>query len=95
MEKLVATEKGGRWGETRLLLRNARRNTMERKTLSVPTITCGHCVMTIKRELGEVKGVSRVEGDPAAKKITVEWDAPATLEAIKSTLREINYPAAE
>jgi len=51
--------------------------------------------MTIKRELGEVKGVSRVEGDPAAKQITVEWDTPATLEAIKSTLREINYPATE
>jgi copper chaperone CopZ len=68
---------------------------MERKTLSVPTITCGHCVMTIKRELGEVRGVSRVEGDPAAKKITVEWEAPATLEAIRSTLRELNYPAAE
>jgi copper chaperone len=68
---------------------------MERKTLSVPTITCGHCVMTIKREVGEVRGVLRVEGDPEAKKITVEWEAPATLEAIKSTLREINYPAAE
>jgi len=51
--------------------------------------------MTIERELGELKGVSRIEGDPAAKKITVEWDAPATLEAIQSTLREINYPAAE
>jgi copper chaperone len=68
---------------------------MERKTLSVPTITCGHCVMTIKRELGEMRGVSRVEGDPGAKSITVEWGAPATLEAIKATLREINYPAAE
>ncbi len=68
---------------------------MERRTLSVPTITCGHCVMTIERELKELKGVSRIEGDPAAKKITVEWEAPATLEAIKSTLREINYPAAE
>jgi copper chaperone CopZ len=51
--------------------------------------------MTIKRELGEVRGVSRVEGDPATKKVTVEWEAPATLEAIKSTLREINYPAVE
>ena len=68
---------------------------MERKTLSVPAITCGHCVMTIKRELGEMRGVSRVEGDPGAKKITVEWDAPATLEAIKDTLREVNYPAAD
>ncbi len=68
---------------------------MERETLSVPGITCGHCVMTIKRELGDIPGVSRVEGDPGAKKITVEWDAPATLAAIKNTLREVNYPAAD
>jgi copper chaperone CopZ len=95
LEKLVSTQEARRWGESRLLLRNAKGSTMERKTLSVPTITCGHCVMTIKRELGEVKGVSRVEGDPGAKTITVEWDAPATLEAIKSNLREINYPAAD
>jgi copper chaperone len=51
--------------------------------------------MTIKRELEEIRGVARVEGDPAAKKITVEWDAPATLEAVKATLRKINYPAAD
>ncbi len=68
---------------------------METKTLSVPNISCGHCVMTIKKELSEVEGVSRVEGDPASKNITLEWDAPATLEKIKETLKEINYPAAD
>ena len=68
---------------------------METKNLSIPNITCGHCVMTIQRELGEIHGVSKVEGDPATKEITVEWDSPATLEKIKSTLKEINYPAAD
>ena len=68
---------------------------MNTKTLSVPNISCGHCVMAIKKELGEVDGVTKVEGDPAGKNITLEWDAPATLEKIKETLREINYPAAE
>ena len=68
---------------------------METKKLSIPNITCGHCVMTIQRELGEIDGVSKVEGDPTAKEITVEWDAPASLEKIKSTLKEINYPAAD
>jgi len=68
---------------------------METKKLSIPNITCGHCVMTIQRELDEIDGVSEVEGDPTAKEITVEWDAPATLEKIKSTLKEINYPAAD
>ncbi len=68
---------------------------METKKLSVPNITCGHCVMTIQRELGEIEGVSNVEGDPTSKEVTVNYDAPATLEKIQSTLKEINYPATE
>ena len=68
---------------------------METKSFSIPNISCGHCVMTIKRELGEVDGISKVEGDPEKKEITVDWDAPATLEKIKSILKEINYPAGE
>jgi copper chaperone CopZ len=68
---------------------------METKKLSIPNISCGHCVMTIKKELGEVAGVTRVEGDPAGKSITLEWDPPATIDKIKEVLREINYPAAD
>jgi copper chaperone len=68
---------------------------METKKLSIPNISCGHCVMAIKRELGEIKGVSKVEGDQKNKEITVTWDAPASLEKIKASLKEINYPVAE
>ena len=68
---------------------------MEKVTLSIPNISCGHCVMTIKRELGELEGVKKVEGDPATKEITVEFDAPATLDKVKTTIKKINYPAAE
>ena len=68
---------------------------METKSFSIPNITCGHCVMTIKNEVGELAGVSRVDGDPDKKEITVDWDSPATLEQIVSTLKEINYPAAD
>ena len=67
---------------------------MESKKLSIPNISCGHCVMNIKRELGDVQGVTKVEGDPMAKEITVTWDAPATLDKIKASLKEINFPAA-
>lgn len=67
---------------------------METTTLNIPNITCGHCVMTISHELGEVEGVSRVQGDPEAKIITVDWAPPATLERIRAVLEEINYPAA-
>jgi copper chaperone CopZ len=67
---------------------------MEQKTLSVPNISCGHCVRSIQNELGEIEGVHAVEGDPEARTIRVEWDAPATLEIVKERLKEINYPAA-
>lgn len=65
-----------------------------KQTFSIPNISCGHCVMTIKNELGEIKGVSKVEGNPAAKTVIVEWDTPATLDQIQATLKEINFPAA-
>ena len=68
---------------------------MENKDISIPNISCGHCVMTIKNELMEIDGVSSVDGDQNAKKITVKWDSPATLETIKAKLAEINYPAEE
>ena len=67
---------------------------METSKLSIPNISCGHCVMSIKRELGELRGVTKVDGDPQTKEITVTWDAPATLDTIKATLKEINFPAA-
>jgi len=68
---------------------------METKTLEIPNISCGHCVMSIKKEISEMEGVTKVEGDPASKSVTLEWDAPATLDKIKETLKEINYPVAE
>ncbi len=76
-------------------MRNSKGENVETTKLSVPNISCGHCVMSIKKELSEMEGVFEVEGDPGSKSITLEWDAPATLEKIKDTLKEINYPAAE
>jgi len=67
---------------------------MEEKTLSIPKISCGHCVMAIKNELSEIEGVKEVTGVPENKHITVKWDPPATLDKIKAVLKEMNYPAA-
>jgi len=66
---------------------------MEKNTLKIPNISCGHCVNAIKNELTEMKGIKSVEGNTGDKTITIEWDAPATLETIKNKLKEINYPA--
>ena len=65
------------------------------KTFEVPNISCGHCVMTIRNEVSELTGVSRVDADKTTRMVTVEWAEPATWEQIKALLVEINYPPAE
>ena len=66
---------------------------MEKHVFTIPNISCGHCVMAIKNELTEIKEIVSVEGNPAEKKITVEWNAPLTLEKIQNILKDIHYPA--
>ncbi len=68
---------------------------MAEKTVHVPAISCGHCVMTIKREVGEIEGVTGVEGDAGSKQVTINFDAPADWTKIAATLKEIGYPADE
>ena len=67
---------------------------MAKETFTIPNISCGHCVNAIKNELGEMDGVKSVEGSPEAKSVEVEWEDPASLDKIRETLAEINYPAA-
>jgi copper chaperone len=67
---------------------------MERKTFTVPKISCGHCVMTIRKELEGIRGVYSVEGNAQFKTVDVQWEAPATEAEIRATLTEINFPAA-
>lgn len=63
-------------------------------TYTIPNISCGHCVHTIKSELSELKGVLTVEADQSTKQATITYEPPATEDGIKALLAEINYPAA-
>jgi copper chaperone len=65
---------------------------MATKTFKVPNISCGHCVMTIEREVVELEGVTSVKVEEASKIVTVEWnEPPASWESIRALLEEINY----
>lgn len=67
---------------------------MESKTVTVPAISCGHCVHTIQSEVSELAGVKSVKADQASKQVTVEWESPATWQQIEALMREINYAPA-
>ena len=67
---------------------------MDTITLSIPSINCGHCVMTIKREAGLVTGVQFVSGDIAAKTATFQVESEAALSELKKALAEAGYAAA-
>ena len=68
---------------------------MNTVTLNVPNISCGHCVHTIQMELSDVEGVKDVQASADTKEVVVRFEDPASLQSIKHTLVEINYPAAD
>jgi copper chaperone CopZ len=65
---------------------------MTEKTVHIASISCGHCIATITRELLDLPGVNSVKGDPGTKLVTVRWDPPADWKAIAATLDEIGFP---
>lgn len=64
---------------------------MDSKTIRIPDISCNHCVMTIKRKVGELDGVASVNADPDTKMVTVKWIEPMNWETISETLAEIGF----
>jgi copper chaperone len=66
---------------------------MKTVTYTIPNISCGHCVHTIKTELGELTGVQSVDANPDSKQATIVFQDPATEQQILELLKEINYPA--
>jgi copper chaperone CopZ len=67
---------------------------MKTVTLSIPGISCNHCVMTVKRETGFVDGAEFVTGDMEGKAATFQVRDDDALAALKKTLAEAGYPPA-
>lgn len=67
---------------------------MSTVTYKIPNISCGHCVMTIQNEVGDLEGVRSVVADQGSQQATITFEPPATEDIIKNLLAEINYPVA-
>jgi mercuric ion binding protein len=62
--------------------------------LSVPTMDCPACPITIKKALGKVPGVSRTEVDYEKRQATVTFDDARTrVEALEKATNDAGYPS--
>ncbi len=69
---------------------------MVETTLSVPDVSCEHCVKTINGALGVVAGVEQVSTDIPTKTVHLKFDAgQVSLEQIEEILDENGYPVAK
>ncbi|MBB6446937.1 copper chaperone CopZ [Bacillus benzoevorans] len=65
---------------------------MEKVTLTVEGMSCGHCVKAVESSVGGLNGVSSVKVDLENKKVDIEFNQEAvTLEAIKETIDDQGY----
>jgi Copper chaperone len=65
-------------------------------TLSVPDISCEHCVKTINGALGATAGVQNVHTDIPTKSVHLSYDpAHISLEKIESILNDAGYTVAK
>ena len=65
---------------------------MEKVTLNVEGMSCGHCVKAVESSVGSLNGVSSVVVDLEGKKVDVEFNgADVTLDKIKETIDDKGY----
>ncbi|MCT9934106.1 cation transporter [Planotetraspora sp. A-T 1434] len=66
---------------------------MSVKTYTVHGMTCGHCVSSVKEEVGEIAGVTGVEVDLATGRLDVIGDGVPD-EAVRLAVKEAGYEIA-
>jgi len=59
--------------------------------LTLPNMTCGHCVKTVTSTVQKLDGQARVQIDLPSQTVRIESTQPA--EAIRQALAEEGYPA--
>jgi len=65
---------------------------MEKITLTVEGMSCGHCVKAVEGSVGKLNGVASVKVSLENKSVDVEYNADeVTLEAIKETIDDQGY----
>lgn len=65
---------------------------MERTTLHVEGMSCGHCVNAIETSVGELNGVKKVNVNLGSGTVDIEFNAQeVNLDTIKETIDDQGY----
>jgi copper chaperone len=68
---------------------------MARVVLTVPEMSCTHCVQTVTAALSPLAGITDVSVDLTAKTVRVAYDpAHVTVETMRDVLAGEDYPVA-
>ncbi|MBF6166659.1 heavy-metal-associated domain-containing protein [Streptomyces gardneri] len=63
-------------------------------TYTVTGMTCGHCVSSVKTEIGKIDGVTSVDVDLASGAVRVDSTAPIAAADIVAAVDEAGYEVA-
>ncbi len=62
-------------------------------TFAVPGISCGHCELTIREDVGAHAGILSVEPSHATKSVKIDFDSGTiSSDQIRALLAESGYP---
>lgn len=64
-------------------------------TYQVTGMTCGHCEMSVKEEIGEIPGVHSVEASHESGVVTVTSEAPLDIADVTAAVDEAGYTVEE
>ena len=65
---------------------------MTQETIKVEGMSCGHCVMRVKKAIEGVEGVRKADVDLQKKQAVVEYmEGKANPEKIKNAIKEAGY----
>ena len=70
--------------------------TTQETVLSVPDVSCEHCVKTINGALGALPGVEKVNTDIPTKTVELRYDpSQVSMDQIEATLDDAGYTVAK
>ncbi|KZF11100.1 cation-transporting ATPase [Rhodococcus sp. EPR-157] len=67
---------------------------MSTTTVTVAGMTCGHCVSSVREEIGSIPGVTAVDVDLASGRVDIDSETPIEQAAIAQAVDEAGYQLA-